>query len=170
MASIVDMKLPDINSDKFDVTDSKQIKSYLYQLNEQLRYLLGNIGEEQLSNDVQDQLDLIRQLINALAGNSGTTINISTGDRTQGWQPSQMEQLQNQIQQIGNRLGEGSTSSGGTEEREPQLGEGDIVTLGNVKFVDALPANPAVGVLYFVADIGLIDCQNWFNAQGKDLK
>ena len=81
MASLADLKLPDINSDKFDATDSKQIKSYLYQLNEQLRYLLGNIGEDQLSNDVQDQLDLIRQLINALAGNSGTTININTGDR-----------------------------------------------------------------------------------------
>lgn len=33
-------------------------KSYLYQLNEQLRYLLGNIGEEQLSEGVNDQLDL----------------------------------------------------------------------------------------------------------------
>lgn len=44
MASLADLKLPDINSDKFDATDSKQIKSYLYQLNEQLRYLLGNIG------------------------------------------------------------------------------------------------------------------------------
>mgnify|MGYP000054373671 FL=1 len=137
MASIVDMKLPDINSDKFDVTDSKQIKSYLYQLNEQLRYLLGNIGEEQLSNDVQDQLDLIRQLINALAGNSGTTINISTGDRTQGWQPSQMEQLQNQIQQIGNRLGEGSTSSGG----------GGFL---NVESVDKIPANANPDTIYLI--------------------
>ena len=81
MASLADLKLPDISSDKFDMTDSKQIKSYLYQLNEQLRYLLGNIGEEQLSEGVNDQLDLIRQLISALAGNGGTTININTGCR-----------------------------------------------------------------------------------------
>lgn len=137
MASIVDMKLPDINSDKFDATDSKQIKSYLYQLNEQLRYLLGNIGEEQLSNDVQDQLDLIRQLINALAGNSGTTINISTGDRTQGWQPSQVEQLQNQIQQIGNRLGEGSTNNGG----------GGFL---NVESVDKVPTDANPDTIYLI--------------------
>lgn len=137
MASLADLKLPDINSDKFDVTDSKQIKSYLYQLNEQLRYLLGNIGEDQLSSDVQDQLDLIRQLINALAGNSGTTININTGDRTQGWQPSQMEQLTEQIKGIGERLGEGSTSGGG----------GGAV---NIESVDKVPTNPDPDTIYLI--------------------
>lgn len=137
MASLADLKLPDINSDKFDVTDSKQIKSYLYQLNEQLRYLLGNIGEDQLSNDVQDQLDLIRQLINALAGNSGTTININTGDRTQGWQPSELKQLTEQIKGIGERLGEGNTSGGG----------GGAV---NIESVDEVPTNPDPDTIYLI--------------------
>lgn len=137
MASLADLKLPDINSDKFDATDSKQIKSYLYQLNEQLRYLLGNIGEDQLSNDVQDQLDLIRQLINALAGNSGTTININTGDRTQGWQPSDLKQLTEQIKGIGERLGEGNTSGGG----------GGAV---NIESVDEVPTNPDPDTIYLI--------------------
>lgn len=137
MASLADLKLPDINSDKFDATDSKQIKSYLYQLNEQLRYLLGNIGEDQLSNDVQDQLDLIRQLINALAGNSGTTININTGDRTQGWQPSELKQLTEQIKGIGERLGEGNTSGGG----------GAAV---NIESVDEVPTNPDPDTIYLI--------------------
>ncbi len=137
MASLADLKLPDINSDKFDATDSKQIKSYLYQLNEQLRYLLGNIGEDQLSNDVQDQLDLIRQLINALAGNSGTTININTGDRTQGWQPSELKQLTEQIKGIGERLGEGNTSGGG----------GGAV---NIESVDEVPTNPDPDTIYLI--------------------
>lgn len=140
MASLADLKLPDINSDKFDATDSKQIKSYLYQLNEQLRYLLGNIGEDQLSNDVQDQLDLIRQLINALAGNSGTTININTGDRTQGWQPSELKQLTEQIKGIGERLGNGNTTTG-------ESGGGGFL---NVKSVTALPSNPDPETIYLV--------------------
>ena len=140
MASLADLKLPDINSDKFDVTDSKQIKSYLYQLNEQLRYLLGNIGEDQLSSDVQDQLDLIRQLINALAGNSGTTININTGDRTQGWQPSELEQLTEQIKGIGERLGSGNTTTG-------ESGGGGFL---NVESVTALPSNPDPETIYLV--------------------
>ena len=140
MASLADLKLPDINSDKFDATDSKQIKSYLYQLNEQLRYLLGNIGEDQLSNDVQDQLDLIRQLINALAGNSGTTININTGDRTQGWQPSELKQLTEQIKGIGERLGSGNTTTG-------ESGGGGFL---NVESVKALPSNPHPETNYLV--------------------
>jgi|GEM_PF-6984723 len=140
MASLADLKLPDINSDKFDATDSKQIKSYLYQLNEQLRYLLGNIGEDQLSNDVQDQLDLIRQLINALAGNSGTTININTGDRTQGWQPSELKQLTEQIKGIGERLGSGNTTTG-------ESGGGGFL---NVESVKALPSNPDPETIYLV--------------------
>lgn len=140
MASLADLKLPDINSDKFDATDSKQIKSYLYQLNEQLRYLLGNIGEDQLSNDVQDQLDLIRQLINALAGNSGTTININTGDRTQGWQPSELKQLTEQIKGIGKRLGNGNTTTG-------ESGGGGFL---NVESVTALPSNPDPETIYLV--------------------
>lgn len=140
MASLADLKLPDINSDKFDATDSKQIKSYLYQLNEQLRYLLGNIGEDQLSNDVQDQLDLIRQLINALAGNSGTTININTGDRTQGWQPSELKQLTEQIKWIGERLGSGNTTTG-------ESGGGGFL---NVESVKALPSNPDPETIYLV--------------------
>lgn len=140
MASLADLKLPDINSDKFDATDSKQIKSYLYQLNEQLRYLLGNIGEDQLSNDVQDQLDLIRQLINALAGNSGTTININTGDRTQGWQPSEVKQLTEQIKGIGERLGNGNTTTG-------ESGGGGFL---NVESVTALPSNPDPETIYLV--------------------
>lgn len=140
MASLADLKLPDINSDKFDVNDSKQIKSYLYQLNEQLRYLLGNIGEDQLSSDVQDQLDLIRQLINALAGNSGTTININTGDRTQGWQPSELEQLTEQIRGIGERLGSGNTTTG-------ESGGGGFL---NVESVTALPSNPDPETIYLV--------------------
>ncbi len=140
MASLADLKLPDINSDKFDATDSKQIKSYLYQLNEQLRYLLGNIGEDQLSNDVQDQLDLIRQLINALAGNSGTTININTGDRTQGWQPSELKQLTEQIKGIGERLGNGNTTTG-------ESGGGGFL---NVESVTALPSNPDPETIYLV--------------------
>ena len=140
MASLADLKLPDINSDKFDATDSKQIKSYLYQLNEQLRYLLGNIGEDQLSNDVQDQLDLIRQLINALAGNSGTTININTGDRTQGWQPGELKQLTEQIKGIGERLGSGNTTTG-------ESGGGGFL---NVESVKALPSNPDPETIYLV--------------------
>lgn len=140
MASLADLKLPDINSDKFDATDSKQIKSYLYQLNEQLRYLLGNIGEDQLSNDVQDQLDLIRQLINALAGNSGTTININTGDRTQGWKPSELKQLTEQIKGIGERLGSGNTTTG-------ESGGGGFL---NVESVKALPSNPDPETIYLV--------------------
>ena len=140
MASLADLKLPDINSDKFDATDSKQIKSYLYQLNEQLRYLLGNIGEDQLSNDVQDQLDLIRQLINALAGNSGTMININTGDRTQGWQPSELEQLTEQIKGIGERLGSGNTTTG-------ESGGGGFLT---VESVTAMPSNPDPETIYLV--------------------
>lgn len=140
MASLADLKLPDINSDKFDATDSKQIKSYLYQLNEQLRYLLGNIGEDQLSNDVRDQLDLIRQLINALAGNSGTTININTGDRTQGWQPSELKQLTEQIKGIGERLGNGNTTTG-------ESGGGGFL---NVESVTALPSNPDPETIYLV--------------------
>lgn len=140
MASLADLKLPDINSDKFDVTDSKQIKSYLYQLNEQLRYLLGNIGEDQLSNDVQDQLDLIRQLINALAGNTGTTININTGDRTQGWKQSELKQLTEQIKGIGERLGSGNTTTG-------ESGGGGFL---NVESVKSLPSNPDPETIYLV--------------------
>lgn len=146
MASLADMKLPDISAVDFSGQDAKQIKSYLYQLNEQLRYLLGNIGEDQLSTDVKDQLDLTKLLINALGG--GTTINITSGGQAQPWSPSDMEQLTNQIKQIGDRLGEGSTSNGGGGG----IGEGDIVALGNVKFVDDLPANPEQGVLYIIAE------------------
>lgn len=150
MASLADLKLPDINSDKFDVTDSKQIKSYLYQLNEQLRYLLGNIGEDQLSSDVQDQLDLIRQLINALAGNSGTTININTGDRTQGWQPSELKQLTEQIKGIGERLGSGNTTTG-------ESGGGGGSDAVKVVSVEQLPDKMDPDVIYLVRDVGVYE-------------
>ena len=100
---------------------------------------MGNIGEDQLSNDVQDQLDLIRQLINALAGNSGTTININTGDRTQGWQPGELKQLTEQIKGIGERLGSGNTTTG-------ESGGGFL----NVESVKALPSNPDPETIYLV--------------------
>lgn len=149
MASLADMKLPDISSANFSGQDAKQIKSYLYQLNEQLRYLLGNIGEDQLSSDVKDQLDLTKLLIDALGG--GTTINISSGGQSQPWSPSDTEQIKQVIQQIGDRLGTGSTNSGSGGG----IGDGDILTLGNVKFVDTLPANPQLGVLYIIAETTL---------------
>lgn len=135
MASLADMKLPDISAVDFSGQDAKQIKSYLYQLNEQLRYLLGNIGEDQLSTDVKDQLDLTKLLINALGG--GTTINITSGGQAQPWSPSDMEQLTNQIKQIGDRLGEGSTSNGG----------GGFL---NVQSVAAVPTHPDPDTIYLI--------------------
>lgn len=146
MASLADMKLPDISAVDFSGQDAKQIKSYLYQLNEQLRYLLGNIGEDQLSTDVKDQLDLTKLLINALGG--GTTINITSGGQAQPWSPSDMEQLTNQIKQIGDRLGEGGSdvaSSGNS---------GSVV---NVKSVESLPNNPDPNVIYLVRDVGVYE-------------
>ena len=134
MASLADLKLPDINSDKFDATDSKQIKSYLYQLNEQLRYLLGNIEPDQLSNDTQEQLNLSRYLIDALSG-GGTTINVTNQ------QSPDMSKIMEQIQKIGDRLGEGSTSGGAAL---------------NVVSVDAVPSDPKPGTIYLIRGVSVL--------------
>lgn len=150
MASLADMKLPDISSANFSGQDAKQIKSYLYQLNEQLRYLLGNIGEDQLSSDVKDQLDLTKLLIDALGG--GTTINISSGGQSKPWSPSDTEQIKNQIETIRDRLGEGGRdvlSSGNSGS-----GSGGIV---NVESVESLPNDPDPNVIYLVRDVGVYE-------------
>lgn len=144
MATLADLKLPDINSVDFTAKDGKQIKSYLYQLNEQLRYLLGNIGEDQLGEDVQDQLDLTKLLIDALGG-GGTTININGGDRLTGWQPSDKERLTEQIKQIGERLGEGSTSS----NSDSDTGRMQVVSC------EQLPDEMDDDTIYLVRDVGV---------------
>ena len=134
MATLADLKLPDIGSASFDARDGKVIKDYLYQLNEQLRYLLGNIEPDQLSNETQEQLNLSRYLIDALSG-GGTTINVTNQ------QSPDMSKLMEQIQKIGDRLGEGSTSGGAAL---------------NVVSVDAVPSDPKPGTIYLIRGISVL--------------
>lgn len=134
MATLADLKLPDIGSASFDAKDGKVIKDYLYQLNEQLRYLLGNIEPEQLSTDTQEQLNLSRYLIDALSG-KGTTINVTNQ------QSPDMSKIMEQIQKIGQRLGEGSTSGG--------------VAL-NVESVDKVPDQPKPGTIYLIRGVSVL--------------
>lgn len=134
MATLADLKLPDIGSASFDARDGKVIKDYLYQLNEQLRYLLGNIEPDQLSNDTQEQLNLSRYLIDALSG-GGTTINVTNQ------QSPDMSKIMEQIQKIGERLGEGSTSGGAAL---------------NVVSVDAVPSDPKPGTIYLIRGVSVL--------------
>lgn len=134
MATLADLKLPDIGSASFDARDGKVIKDYLYQLNEQLRYLLGNIEPDQLSNDTQEQLNLSRYLIDALSG-GGTTINVTNQ------QSPDMSKIMEQIQKIGDRLGEGSTSGGAAL---------------NVVSVDAVPSDPKPGTIYLIRGVSVL--------------
>lgn len=134
MATLADLKLPDIGSVSFDARDGKVIKDYLYQLNEQLRYLLGNIEPDQLSNDTQEQLNLSRYLIDALSG-GGTTINVTNQ------QSPDMSKIMEQIQKIGDRLGEGSTSGGAAL---------------NVVSVDAVPSDPKPGTIYLIRGVSVL--------------
>lgn len=134
MATLADLKLPDIGSASFDAKDGKIIKDYLYQLNEQLRYLLGNIEPDQLSNDTQEQLNLSRYLIDALSG-GGTTINVTNQ------QSPDMSKIMEQIQKIGDRLGEGSTSSGAAL---------------NVVSVDKVPSDPKPGTIYLIRGVSVL--------------
>ena len=134
MATLADLKLPDIGSASFDARDGKVIKDYLYQLNEQLRYLLGNIEPDQLSNDTQEQLNLSRYLIDALSG-GGTTINVTNQ------QSPDMSKIMEQIQKIGDRLGEGSTSGGAAL---------------NVVGVDAVPSDPKPGTIYLIRGVSVL--------------
>lgn len=134
MSTLADLKLPDIGSASFDARDGKVIKDYLYQLNEQLRYLLGNIEPDQLSNDTQEQLNLSRYLIDALSG-GGTTINVTNQ------QSPDMSKIMEQIQKIGDRLGEGSTSGGAAL---------------NVVSVDAVPSDPKPGTIYLIRGVSVL--------------
>lgn len=59
--ALFDMNLPSMG----EVDDKKQrsqIKNYLYQLNEQLRYVLNNLGTENFTEDVQNSIDSIQNL------------------------------------------------------------------------------------------------------------
>ena len=134
MATLADLRLPDSGSASFDARDGKVIKDYLYQLNEQLRYLLGNIEPDQLSNDTQEQLNLSRYLIDALSG-GGTTINVTNQ------QSPDMSKIMEQIQKIGDRLGEGITSSGAAL---------------NVVSVDAVPSDPKPGTIYLIRGVSVL--------------
>lgn len=51
------LSLPTITNDQLDdAKERKAIKDYLYQLNEQLRYVLNNLDEENLSSELSDTI------------------------------------------------------------------------------------------------------------------
>lgn len=52
---IADFNIPDINGGTTR-EELRQVKDYLYQLSEQLRYLLNNLGEENLSAELVNQI------------------------------------------------------------------------------------------------------------------
>ena len=43
-------------SDHMDPEDARALRSYLYQMQEQLEYILSNIDTENLSGDLQEKL------------------------------------------------------------------------------------------------------------------
>ena len=43
-------------SDNMDPEDARALRSYLYQMQEQLEYILSNIDTENLSGDLQEKL------------------------------------------------------------------------------------------------------------------
>ena len=54
MASIVG--LSKISMPRLDAASARELRNYLYQMQEQLEYILSNIDTENLSGDLQEKL------------------------------------------------------------------------------------------------------------------
>lgn len=57
MPTLDSLQLPAVNTGALQPDDAAKIKSYLYQLTEQLRYVLGNLDEENLSAGLAGKLE-----------------------------------------------------------------------------------------------------------------
>lgn len=53
IAGLENITLPQLR--KMDEEDARQLRNYLYQLNEQLKYLLTNIDEENLAKNLREK-------------------------------------------------------------------------------------------------------------------
>ena len=57
MASIVGLsKISMPRLEKLDADSARELRNYLYQMQEQLEYILSNIDTENLSGDLQEKL------------------------------------------------------------------------------------------------------------------
>lgn len=57
MASIVGLsKISMPRLEKLDADSSRELRNYLYQMQEQLEYILSNIDTENLAGDLQEKL------------------------------------------------------------------------------------------------------------------
>ena len=55
LAGLSGIALPQFG-EKMDPEDARELRNYLYQLQEQLEYILSNIDTENLSGDLQEKL------------------------------------------------------------------------------------------------------------------
>ena len=58
MASIVGLsKISMPRMEELDTASARELRNYLYQMQEQLEYILGNIDTENLSDDLKEKLN-----------------------------------------------------------------------------------------------------------------
>ena len=57
MASFQGLSIPAFDPERMSAAQARQIKSYLFQLTEQLKYVMGHLDEENLSESVNLKLE-----------------------------------------------------------------------------------------------------------------
>lgn len=94
-----DFNLPNISNNALsDAKERKQIKEYLYQLTEQLRFTLNNIDSENLGGDMKETYTIIRGLSqNVLGTTNGENNNIALNRFINGTYAEDVDDIVTQI-------------------------------------------------------------------------
>ena len=128
MANLSQLQLPSIDTGQLSGKDGKKIKSYLFQIQEMLRYALNDIDEDNLSEELRSKIEsggLSSEISQAL---DAITLRVTGLDDAQAELKLTAEGLTSQVEAQGGRISTLEQTATSITARV-ETAEGDITTL-----------------------------------------
>ena len=128
MANLSQLQMPSIDTGQLSGKDGKKIKSYLFQIQEMLRYALNDIDEDNLSEELRSKIEsggLSSEISQAL---DAITLRVTGLDDAQAELKLTAEGLTSQVEAQGGRISTLEQTATSITARV-ETAEGDITTL-----------------------------------------
>ena len=128
MANLSQLQMPSIDTGQLSGKDGKKIKSYLFQIQEMLRYALNDIDEDNLSEELRSKIEsggLSSEISQAL---DAITLRVTGLDDAQAELKLTAEGLTSQVEAQGGRISTLEQTATSITARG-ETAEGDITTL-----------------------------------------
>lgn len=128
MANLSQLQMPSIDTGQLSGKDGKKIKSYLFQIQEMLRYALNDIDEDNLSEELRSKIEsggLSSEISQAL---DAITLRVTGLDDAQAELKLTAEGLTSQVEEQGGRISTLEQTATSITARV-ETAEGDITTL-----------------------------------------